>query len=120
MPTGGAIEYDYTSGSGAVTDGVDYQIYRRVTARRVYPDGSTLEGKTAYSATITGSSGSEVTTVTVDQLNPSNALLAREKHYYNGSPTRSLFQDPLDYEIWNDGKEYQTEAIDTNGTTVLR
>jgi RHS repeat-associated protein len=120
LPTDGAIEYDYTTGSGAITDGYDYQIYRRVTARRVYPDGSTLEGKTSYSATISGPSGQETTTVTLDYLNPGNALLSREKHYYNGSPTRSLFQEPLDYEIWNDGKENQTESFAANGTTALR
>ena len=49
-PTGGAIEYDAASGSGAVTDGFDYQIFRRVAERRVFPDGNTLEGKVTYSS----------------------------------------------------------------------
>jgi RHS repeat-associated protein len=112
VPTGGAIEYDYTAGSGAITDGVDYQIYRRVVERRVYPDGSNLEGYTTYSPT--------TATVVEDHLNPSGVLLAREKHYYNGDPTQSLFQSAIDYAAKLDGREYQSEQYAADGATLLR
>jgi hypothetical protein len=53
LPTGGAIEYDYTSGSGVLSgpgpNGEDLQIYRRVVERRTYSDGVTLTGKMLYS-----------------------------------------------------------------------
>jgi RHS repeat-associated protein len=53
LPTGGAIEYDYTPGSGILTgpgpNGDDLQIYRRVVERRTYSDGVTLTGKMLYS-----------------------------------------------------------------------
>ena len=50
LPTGGAIEYDYTAGSGASSD----EIYRRVIERRVYRDGSNMEGYTTFSDVISG------------------------------------------------------------------
>ena len=53
LPTGGAFEYDYTSGSGVLSgpgpNGEDLQIYRRVVERRTYSDGVTLTGKMLYS-----------------------------------------------------------------------
>ncbi|HXL80401.1 MAG TPA: hypothetical protein VN951_05945 [Pyrinomonadaceae bacterium] len=132
LPTGGAIEYDTTLGSGVITGDAQYsedvfQIYRRVTERRVYSDGVTLESKQAYSATYSSSTDPTPwsTTVTVDHLNPSGTLLAREKHYYDGSGAASLFRqsDPTGqhlYSAWKEGRENQTEALDTNGATVLR
>jgi|GEM_PF-390263 len=115
LPTGGAIEYDYTSGSGAVTDGDNYQIYRRVTTRRVYADGTNLEGYTTFGD---GSGGSAIT---VDQLTPSGALLTREKHYYYGSAGSSLFAATgISYPARRDGREYKTEAYAADGTTLLR
>jgi len=50
LPTGGAIEYDYTAGSGASSD----EIYRRVIERRVYRDGGNMEGYTTFSDVISG------------------------------------------------------------------
>ncbi len=132
LPTGGAIEYDTTLGSGVITGddlySEDYlQIYRRVLERRVYSDGVTLESKQAYSASYSSSTDPTPwsTTVTVDHLNPSGTLLAREKHYYDGSGAASLFRqsDPTGqhlYSAWKEGRENQTEVLDTNGTTVLR
>jgi len=49
LPTGGAIEYDYTATSGAVTDGDNYQVYRRVIERRIYADGVNLDSYSTYS-----------------------------------------------------------------------
>jgi RHS repeat-associated protein len=118
LPTGGAIEYDMADGSGAQLD-----IYRRVTERRVYPDGTTLANRTTYSVTANSWSDSRpwTTTVTVDQLNSSSTLLNRSKHYFNGSAGASLGSGRYYiYPAWNEGQEYQTEAFAADGTTVLR
>ncbi|HXM51037.1 MAG TPA: RHS repeat-associated core domain-containing protein [Pyrinomonadaceae bacterium] len=132
LPTGGAVEYDMTVGSGVITGDSLYnddylQIYRRVVERRMYADGVTLEGKQTYSATYSSSEDPTPwsTTVTVDQVSPGGTILAREKHYFYGSGAASLFRqsDPTNqhlYSAWKEGKENQTEALDTNGVTVLR
>ena len=132
LPTGGAVEYDMTVGSGVITGDSLYnddylQIYRRVVERRMYADGVTLEGKQTYFATYSSSEDPTPwsTTVTVDQVSPGGTILAREKHYFYGSGAASLFRqsDPTNqhlYSAWKEGKENQTEALDTNGVTVLR
>lgn len=124
LPTGGAVEYDYTPDTGYLTDGADYQIYRRLTERRVYPDGTNLEGKQVYSfaCSAPGSVKPWYSTATVEHRSPSGALLAADKHYFYGSPVATLFQynDPTNYPTWQEGREYQTESLDTDGTTVLR
>src|SRR6185369_11675889 len=113
LPTGGAIEYDYTAGSGAIDGGDGYQIYRRVKERRVYPDGATLAGYTTY--------GETVNPVIVDQRNASDTLLAREKHYYYGNPLDSLFNAGATfYPGYREGREFKTEACAADGVTVLR
>src|SRR5262249_1038815 len=96
LPTGGAIQYRMTSGSGGYPtgpDGGDYQIYRRVTERQVYPDGTTMEGKSVYtaSASLPGDAHPWSTTVTVDQLNPAGITLSHSEHSFNGSGFASLF-----------------------------
>ena len=108
LPTGGAIEYDYTPGSGAISSGGDYEIYRRVVERRVYSDGVTLESRTTY----TPSTASGVTTVVVDQLNSAGALLARSKHYFNGAPaphcSRAATSIPPGKTVVNSRRKYST------------
>jgi len=127
LPTGGAIEYDHTPASSSVIGyAPSIEIYRRVTERRVYKDGTTLESKTTY--TVNQSERSDpfpwFTDVTVDQLSPASQLLARSKHYFNGSAKASLIKYAADkayiYPAWYEGNEYKTEAFDFNGTTVLR
>jgi RHS repeat-associated protein len=128
LPTGGATEYDYAAGitndyaSGMTASG--YQgslvIYRRVTERRLYPDGgtgSTYASRMTYSRPETLSSNAGY--VTADQLNNSGTLLTRSKHYFYGSPKASFAVSPIDYAGWKEGKEYQTENFASNGTTVL-
>ena len=139
LPTGGAIEYDWAAGltnsnaSGAVYlgpvfgGGVNWQIYRRVIERRVYPDGSSgssYASKMTFSRpeTIDGSLAIQsVGFVTVDEYNSTGSLLTRQKHYYFGNAGSSLkFHSGVSYTPWKEGKEYKTEVFDTNGTTVLR
>jgi len=133
LPTGGAIEYDWAAGvQGGYASGVlqrttvnthnQYQIYRRVVTRRVFPDGgNTPESITTFSRP--EQTGSNIGFVEVDHRNSNGLLLAAEKHYYYGSASDSLYQGPLSYPTWNDGKEYKTEQYDTDGTnltTMLR
>ena len=110
LPTGGALEYDYTPGSGASSDG----IFRGVIERRVYSDGSNLDSYTTFS----GLSGG---VVTVDQRSASDALLTRSKSYYYGDPVSSIIAATgISYPARLDGREYQTESYAADGTTLLR
>jgi RHS repeat-associated protein len=123
LPTGGAIEYDYAAGvstyaSGAFTGGFEssWVVYRRVTERRVYPDGgtgSTYASRMTYTVSSPG-------VVTVDQLNNSGTLLTRNKHYFYGNAATSFGLGPTDYSGWKESREYQTEAYASDGTTILR
>ena len=141
LPTGGAIEYDYEAGvvgetlynyitgtttsslSGVTAGGTEFEIYRRVVERRVYSDGVTLDTRMTYSKPESYSFPAGFANagyVVMDQYNSVGTLLARSKHYYDGSPRSSLFQGPTDYPAWKGGKETKTEVFDANGATVLR
>lgn len=130
LPTGGAIEYDYAAG---LTDGAasgvfshsfpptEKYVYRRVTERRVYPDGgsgSSYESKMTYSRpeTTTTNLGYVIT----EQRNAAGTLLAKSQHYFYGSARASFLMRGTHYPAWTDGHEYKTEIFDTNGTTILR
>jgi len=122
------MEYDYAAGltndnaSGVTACGYEGSlvVYRRVTERRLYPDGGT--GST-YASRMTYSRPETVTTnagyVIADQLNNSGTLLTRSKHYFYGSPKLSFNISPIDYPGWKEGREYQTENFASNGTTIL-
>lgn len=122
LPTGGAYEYDWAAAivGGPISgvdsaDGYEKDIFRRVIERREYANGTTLLKRMTISRPLstTGNLGY----VIIDHLTASNARLSRTKHYYfvvNGAVI------PTDYPSWKQGKEYKTEIIDTNGTTVLR
>jgi len=120
LPAGGLYEYDFVAGPSAENpDGVygvpEPEIYRKVSEKRTYKDATTLERKTVFSGT-------------VDDFDVNGTLLSRQKHYFYGDPTSSgsVGSPPFNYPAWNDGKEYQTEVIDTANcvpascATVLR
>jgi len=126
LPTGGAIEYDWGAGDystesiGGVlptTKYLDFGIYRRIIERRVYADGSTLEHKEIYErpAELTGASS-----VVIESLDAADNLLSKSKTYFWGSAKASFLQQPLDYGKWRDGRAYQVETYDFDGSTVLR
>ncbi len=129
LPTGAAIEYDYTLPEDSVfSDGYNPQIYRRVTKRRVYPDGGTglsYETEQTYAHEITGDGSASQpykTTTTVEERDAGSHLLSKSKHYFDGSPIASLFNfvdKTRLFSGWNEGKETKTESFDANGT-VLR
>ncbi len=141
LPTGGAIEYDYAAGlrdnneHGAVVLGdlvpspavqFNKQIYRRVVARRVYPNGGTQwESETTYSrpeANLSQSDGY----VEVAERDSTGKLLSFQKHYFNGKAIDSLkqgFHTAVSYPAWDEGREYKTEWYDTDGqnpTTLVK
>jgi RHS repeat-associated protein len=132
LPTGGLFEYDFAAGwPNENVDGVygipEPQIYRRVSTKRIYKDINTLESKTAFTENVDISSNFSVGTV--DNFDASGVLLTRHKHYFYGGPTSGSSaggSPPFNYPAWNDGKEYQTEVIDTANcvpascATVLR
>jgi len=121
VPTGGAIEYDYTSGSGLIFDGgEEYNIWRQVVERRVYPDGVTLKGKMTYSYETTGGYENPITVATIKHCQ-GNSPLAIEKHYYKGDP--QTFNDasrtPVSYAAFDEGREFKTEWLDKDSPGTL-
>ena len=133
LPTGGAFEYDYDSGveggkaSGVTCCGVDdsLNVYRRVTERRVYPEGgSSFASRMTYSRPEGLDGGglfANLGYVAVDHFKSDGVTrLAQDRHYFYGSATSSFALLPVEYPIWNEGKEYQTDSIDADGLTVLR
>lgn len=126
LPTGGAIEYDYTPGSGIYSSSSGWQVVRRVVKRRQYDDGATLTNYQTYTPTYTpvynngGTTPSEWTTdVVVEQKDAANNLLGKSKHTFWGNPVSSLFKSPISYSGYLEGRETQTIEYALDGTTLL-
>jgi YD repeat-containing protein len=125
LPTGGAIEYDYTNGSGAYIADVnsdstsEYGVNRSMSERRLYTDATTLAERTTYSAVDSSTSINHDLTVNVAHFKTDGSPISREKHYFYSYPRRRL-ESPDAYPAWNEGKEFKTEMLDADGTTVLR
>ncbi|HEY0763681.1 MAG TPA: RHS repeat-associated core domain-containing protein [Pyrinomonadaceae bacterium] len=149
LPTGGAIEYDWgpglsNGGSGGVVNSVPNaahsteadsmmrQIYRRLLTRRAYDAGGVLLGSTTYSRPESQNYDGSINNagyVSVAHLNASGQQMAVEKHYFYGSPATSLFTWQASpaymptytpYAAYRDGREYQTDYLNSNGTSLLR
>jgi RHS repeat-associated protein len=127
LPTGGAIEYDYTPGAGVLPDTSGYQIHRCVLERRVYSDGNTLEQKQTYSPVYTPTYNGNVieswkTEVMVEQHDllraAGSTLVSSSKHTFYGSPVPSMFQSAVAYPEWKEGREKQVETFDANGNSL--
>jgi RHS repeat-associated protein len=131
LPTGGAYEYDWAAGltSGATTGTFQgssytsqYYIYRRIVERRVLADGINVVSRMTYSRP-ESSEGVTVGYVTVDEMDGAGMLLTRQQHYFNGTgAAATMEQGPLAAPTagTTQGKEYQTDAYNTDGTTLLR
>ena len=130
LPTGGAIEYEHAAGltdgaaSGAFSHSfppTEKYVYRRVTERRMYPDGGS---GSSYASKMTYTRPETTTTnlgyVITEQRDASGSLLAKSQHYFHGSPRASFLMRPTHYPAWQDSREYKTELFDTNGSTILR
>ncbi|MBV9210245.1 MAG: RHS repeat protein, partial [Acidobacteria bacterium] len=135
LPTGGVFEYDWRAGlTNGPEGGSVYalsqssQIYRRVVQKRIYESGNNLESVMTISRPegITDPPNSTLTNlgyVIIAQQNAAGTPLSITKHYYWGSSINSMLDgatDPTRYTTWKEGKEYQTEVLDTDGATVLR
>jgi RHS repeat-associated protein len=127
LPTGGAYEYDHTSGSGVMMSDPFYQkIYRRLIKRRVYPDGGTgdtYERETVYEDTFDTAAPPYATIVTKkDYTSPLSAqgrqLTSSEKHYYYGDVRRSYVGQW--YSPWKESREYQTDQLDVTTGNALQ
>lgn len=128
LPTGGAIEYDWRAGMTGIGVGGtigNTDIYRRIKERRVYRDGGTgsaYESKTLYSRPETpGNPPTNVGYVQVEQYGSGPNHLTLSRHYFYGSASYNPnLISQIDYYPWKNGKEYKTEAYDTDGTTVIQ
>lgn len=149
LPTGGAIEYDYGAGlsngasSGVInpvpnvahwsdTDSLMSQIYRRLVIRRAYDAGNVLLGSTTYSKPESQNYDNTISNagyVSVGHLDASGQQLAAETHYFYGSPATSLFTWQASpqymptytpFAAYRDGREYQTDYLNSNGQSLLR
>jgi RHS repeat-associated protein len=125
-PTGGAYEYDYAAGmTDGYSSGVNGStIYRRVVERRVYPDGasgSSYASRMTYSVPETGSNNPVfVGYVIVAQRDANNTLLEESRHYFLGPGAGQTIAGSITLSAQTDGRESKTEALDTDGSTVLR
>lgn len=136
LPTGGAIEYDWapgvngSSGGGAYcTMAYNVFAYRRVIERRVYANGGSggaYDSKMTFSRPESTSgycTFSDVGYVNVKEFDSGGTLLSSARHYYYGSPTASFINsayDPTTYPSWREGKEWQTEMLAADDTSILR
>jgi RHS repeat-associated protein len=78
-----------------------------------------LESRQTYSRP-ENSAGDNLGYVIVDHLDAGGALLARQRHYFHGSPRSSFDGTPVSYSKWKEGREYRTESFDANGATLLQ
>jgi len=120
LPTGGALEYDYTPSGQDVTS--NKQIHRRCIERRTYvkKTDSTPTSKQTYSHTVTqvDSAPHFITTSVVNYLNPTS-LIYSEKHYFFGSATKAIESNfPYAYGGWNESREYQVDILNASGITI--
>ncbi|MGB7922760.1 MAG: hypothetical protein WCF57_05890, partial [Pyrinomonadaceae bacterium] len=115
VPTGGAVEYDYTAGSGVI----EGNIYRKVKQRRVLPGGTgSVEQTTTYGDPIVTGAFTDAATTIVTVTNPTLV----EKHYYYGDPYYFHDEDRKwdSYPKWTDAREYRTEVYKADGAVLLR
>jgi RHS repeat-associated protein len=127
LPTGGAFEYEWEGGPQSDSTGVlsgtgqagfaEYNIYRRATHKRIYPDGGSLFANSAFETKIrfikgTNQDGSEAEFINVEIRNTSNNLVSNTTHYHTGTPVSSFTIGPTSYPFWKNGREYKTETFD--------
>jgi RHS repeat-associated protein len=128
LPTGGSIEYTYEPGlTGTQTDYSGVQggipgtygttIYRRLTERRLYREGHTLESRETFSKP-ESTTGNNLGYVERKQFDAGDILLGSERHFFYGSAFSSLGVTGMSFAAWRDGREYHTETYDQNGNLL--
>jgi RHS repeat-associated protein len=117
LPIGGAFEYDWIDGNSLMNDGI---IYRRVSERRVYPNGTTLASKTTFSNPVYYPLGP----VEVRNFDATGTLKTYSSHYFADHALDSMsaeWNTPVSYSNALAGREYQVDSFDIiNNSPVLR
>jgi RHS repeat-associated protein len=120
LPTGAIIQYDYASGISSSSDGfvtgnsgAISMIYRRLSQRREYSNGSTLSGTTSYTSSTTAGTAPAVgtTSATITKSGP-NTTTTNVTSTFSGSPLDTLNLVAYRYGIvcsaWTEGLETNT------------
>lgn len=116
MPAGGVIEYDYEGPNGGLNNAVESpQVYRIVTAKRVYVSSGQLQSRQTF--TYETSDGS--TKTTVKTLDVANNVVKNERHTFKGT-VGADFTFSGWYQQFDNGREITVETLDATGQTVLR
>jgi hypothetical protein len=94
-------------------------VYRRVITKRVYDNGTTVTNKMTFSGQTLISGDTNY--CLIDQFDSDGSTrLNQKKIYYEGFAENSFFQLPTDYSPWKDGREFQSDSVAADGTTVLQ
>lgn len=117
LPSGGRFEYSWAQFIQGM--GFEPEINRRVTERRTYTENGALASRSTYGAYESDAFGTQGT-VQADHLDFGGGLLSRAKHYFHGHPFSYTTAGQFDLPNPTEGREFKTESINTNGTTVLR
>ena len=138
LPTGGKLQYDYTSftGTGFPSGNTlpgEYQgqmnavnnIDRAVTARRTYPDGTTLEQTSTYlfGPQVVNGSSSACTEVKAYADTPTGGTLLSDQRHFFLPAGRYLTgshgsMSGTGYSLWSTGVEWRTEVLDAAGAVI--
>lgn len=119
-PARGAVEYDMSVSSGAVTPQSQnhQEIFRRILERRIYPDASstTVEGRTVYGDPSTDAA---IQGVIQKVFTGENTLIARTRHKFAISPLDGYGDTGVPpktgYQRWMQGKEIETAELSLVG-----
>lgn len=125
LPTGGAYEYDYGTGSGLFANGteiaegdratpgnnVDFFVYRPVKVKRVYNTGNQLESTlTLDPGTGVVTNGSAVVETVKDAQ---QTVVGKTLHKFYGNALMEMAETGLLYNRWTSGREYETQVLNT-------
>lgn len=113
LPTGAAVEYDYTD-----TVFTPRGILRRVKERRASADGENWEQVQTFTPKfVVGARNNsvmgwetQVTVETRDKKGGGDKLVSREKHHFYGHPMLSTSPQVF-YAPWREGREFKTEQL---------
>jgi RHS repeat-associated protein len=130
LPAGGKLQYDYAyvpnlpvgnsaafeAKGGSTYPGDVRSVDRALTARRVYPDGVTLESTWSYSystsSSLYGAASGGRTIVRAYSGGTSGALLLNETHIFMDAGRDVTDNGGTGYSLWSTGLEKRTETRD--------
>jgi RHS repeat-associated protein len=126
LPTGGALEFDYSDTSQLPFEGPPNQggvptITNAVSEKRVYDTGNILKSKMVFSVPTSYTPGVFIPSRggvvrDMDLYEPNGTRLSKSRHYFHGGPDS---QYGLLVPWWH-GREFRAENFALNGSTLLR